>query len=53
MHQTFQQDLILLRLRAGRATVQALGTTDHNVSENIQHPVKLAAQVFITKTNYY
>lgn len=46
MHQAFQQDLIRLRLAAGKATVQALGTADHSVSDNLKHPVKLAAQVF-------
>ncbi|GLV44515.1 Bardet-Biedl syndrome 1 [Carabus blaptoides fortunei] len=45
IHQTFQQDLIRLRLQVGRATVQAHKMADQSVSDNAKHPVKLSAQV--------
>lgn len=53
IHQTFQQDLIRLRLQAGRATVQAHKMADQSVSDNAKHPVKLSAQVYTHKQMLY
>ncbi|KAF6104503.1 hypothetical protein HJG60_011418 [Phyllostomus discolor] len=45
MHQTFQTDLYLLRLRAARAYVQALESSLSPVSATAREPLKLHAVV--------
>jgi hypothetical protein len=50
MHQTFQHDLFRLRLNTARACVNALQSCSHPFSANINEPLKMSAQVFITSS---
>jgi hypothetical protein len=50
MHQTFQHDLFRLRLNTARACVNALQSCSNPVSANINEPLKMSAQVFITSS---
>ena len=45
MHRVFQHDLYLLRLNTARAFIGALNTSANPVSDDVQEPIKLSAQV--------
>ena len=45
MHRVFQHDLYLLRLNTARSFIGALNTSANPVSDDVQEPIKLSAQV--------
>ncbi|CAG2064463.1 unnamed protein product [Timema podura] len=45
MHQTFQQDLLRLRLSTARSCVKALQSCSNPISSSSDEPVKISAQV--------
>ena len=52
MHRVFQHDLYLLRLNTARAFIGALNTSSNPVSDDIQEPIKLSAQVRENKASH-
>jgi len=45
MHRVFQHDLYLLRLNTARSFIGALNTSANPVSDDVQEPIKLSAQI--------